>query len=87
MFPRVAAFCETAWSQPEDKSYDRFMSSIGEYYDFLNMYNVRYATLKQANPSKLRADIEKIKFSRRVFHWQGIHNLIDDAKVRKIAQK
>lgn len=87
LFPRIAAFAETAWSQPEDKSYDRFMNSLWEYYDFLNLYNVRYATLKQANPSKLRADIERLVFGRRVFHWQGLHNIIDDAKVRKIAKK
>ena len=87
LFPRIAAFCETAWSQPEDKSYDRFLCSLGEYYDYLNIYHVRYATLKQANPSRLRSDVEKIVFGRRIFHWQGLHNLIDDAKVRKIAEK
>ena len=56
VFPRIAAIAETAWSDKDDRSYERFLNSLPEYYDLLNIYEVRYATLKQANPSKLRKD-------------------------------
>ena len=86
-FPRLGAIAETAWSAPEDKSYARFEEGLPEYFDLLNAYKVRYGTLKQALPSYLRGKAQSLWFNRRVLHWQGLHNLIDDAKVESKAKK
>ena len=82
MFPRLAAIAETAWSQKEDKSYDRFYEGLAEYFDLLNAYDVQYATLPKANPSFLRGKLQALWWNRRALHWQGLHNLFDDAYVR-----
>lgn len=86
-FPRLGAFAEIAWSAPEDRSYERFEAGLPEYYDLLNAYRVRYATMKQAMPSKLRGFLQSLWFNRRVLHWQGLHNLVDDAKVEAACKK
>lgn len=81
IFPRLAAIAEAAWSAPEDRSFARFEEGLPEYFDLLNVYHVHYATLKQAMPGKLRGKAQSLWFNRRVLHWQGLHNLIDDARV------
>ena len=35
------------------------------------------------DPSALRGSLQKLWFERRQLHWEGLHNLIDDAKVKK----
>lgn len=87
MFPRFGAIAEIAWSRKSDRSYDRFLHGLPEYLDLLNVYEVRYATMKQCMPSKLRAAFQSLRWNKRVLHWQGLHNLIDDKKVRNIAGK
>lgn len=86
-FPRLAAIAEIAWSAESDRSYDRFLNSLMEYFDLLNVYHVRYATIDQSNPSKFTGAFESLWFNRRQLHWQGIHNLIDDAQVKNKAKK
>lgn len=77
-FPRLGAIAEAAWSKPEDRSYPRFEAGLPEYFDLLNAYHIHYATISQAMPSPLRARAQSLWFRRRVFHWQGVHNLFDD---------
>lgn len=86
-FPRLGAISETAWSAPEDRSYARFEEGLPEYFDLLNAYDVRYATMKQAMPSLFRGKMQSAWFNRRVLHWQGLHNLIDDARIEARAKK
>ncbi len=87
MFPRLGAIAETAWSQQEDKSYERFAAGLPEYFDLLNAYDVRYATMAQCMPSKLRGKCQSTWWNRRMLHWQGVHNFIDDAIVKSKVQK
>ncbi|MEG0546130.1 MAG: beta-N-acetylhexosaminidase [Oscillospiraceae bacterium] len=86
-YPKLGAFAETAWSSVESRSFDRFMNGIDDYFDLLTAYGIRYATLKQCMPSKLRGKMQSIWFNRRMLHWQGLHNLIDDAIIRNRAKK
>ena len=86
-FPRLGAIAETAWSKAEDKSYERFYDGLSEYFDLLNAYDVRYATLAQCMPSKIRGTMQSLWWDRRALHWQGLHNLIDDAMVKAKAKK
>lgn len=87
MFPRLGAIAEIAWSNPEDRSFDRFEHGLPEYFDLLNAYGVHYATLKQAMPSKLRGVFQSLRWNKRVLDWQGLHNLIDDKRVERLAKK
>ena len=87
MFPRLGAMAEIAWSAIEDRSYDRFEAGLPEYFDLLNAYHVHYATMKQAMPSFLRGKCQALWFDRRVLHWQGLHNLVDDARVEAAQKK
>ncbi len=87
MFPRLGAIAEAAWSAPEDRSYERFSVGLPEYFDLLNAYHVYYATTKQAMPSFVRGKIQSLWFDRRLLHWQGMHNLLDDAVVEAQAKK
>lgn len=87
MFPRLGAIAEAAWSAAEDRSYERFAAGLPEYFDLLNAYHVHYATMKQAMPSPARKAAQSLWFNRRVLHWQGLHNLIDDAVLEAKVKK
>lgn len=81
-FPRLAAVADTAWSNSE-KDYDKFLMKIKDYYRLLDIYEVKYASLKQANPNFLRGKLYSLWFNRRMLHWQGLHNLIDNFIVKR----
>lgn len=83
MFPRLGAMAENAWAEKEYPSFKTFMYKANNYYKLLDVYKVGYAPLKKACPSYLYKKSSSMWFNRRVFHWQGLHNLIDDAKVKK----
>lgn len=85
-FPRLGAICETAWTQAENKSWESFLEKMNFYYDFLSLYGVKGASLRKSMPSKIRAAASSLWFNRRQLHWQGLHNLIDDAVVKKTAK-
>lgn len=83
-FPRLGAIAETAWAEKGYPSFAAFMHKSADYYKLLDVYNVRYAKLKRACPSFIYKRASSIWFKRRVFHWQGLHNLIDDKKVKNM---
>ena len=85
-FPRLGAICETAWTQDENRSWENFLGKLDFYNDFLSLYGVKGASLKKAMPSKIRAAASSLWFNRRQLHWQGLHNLIDDAVVKRKAK-
>lgn len=87
VFPRIAAVCENAWSTAEKGDYTDFYSKMNDYLKFLNVYNVGYTSLNTADPSKIKAAFQSLWFNRRVLHWQGLHNLIDDAIVNSKQKK
>ena len=87
-YPRLGAFCETAWSPKENKSYDRFLSKLPSYYSILEGYGIDTASLRQAVPNAVRKVGNLIWWERRKLCWQGLHNLIDNKTVeRKYAHK
>ena len=87
VFPRIAAIAETAWSDKDDRSYERFLNSLPEYYDLLNIYEVRYATLKQANPSKLRKAAYGVAWRNKTVNFHRLYDLAEDEKSRSLAKK
>ena len=54
----------------------------------LEAYGIDFAKKNQATPGIVRKTIGKICWKTRAVHWQGLHNLIDNAMVkRKYASK
>lgn len=86
-YPRMGAIAESGWSRKEDKDFVRFEQGLPAYQSLLDVYGVQYATWKQAMPSKLRGKAYALWFNRRQLHWQGLHNLIDNALVAHRAKK
>ena len=87
-YPRLGAYCETAWSAKEEKSYERFLEKLPAYYSILEGYGIDTATLRQANPGIFRRLGNLVWWERRKLYWQGLHNLTDNASVkRKYANK
>lgn len=86
-FPRLAAFCENAWSDPKSKSYEEFKKKIPNYFGMLDKLGFLHASLNQAMPKPIRKYGYNLYFERRQLHWQGLHNVIDNRKVRKEAKR
>ena len=85
-FPRLGAMAENAWAEKGYPSFTTFVHKINDYYKVLDVYDVGYAPLKKACPSFVYKHASSLWFKRRVFHWQGLHNLFDDAKAKKEAE-
>lgn len=60
LLPRLAAFCENAWSSPENRNYDRFSANLKEYYRLLYALGYTPATLKRALPGSFRRIIRRL---------------------------
>lgn len=87
-YPRLGAIAEIAWTTPQNRSWAHFLQKLDDYYRLLAACGVRHpASLRQAMPGKLRAKGYSLWFNRRQLHWAGLHNLIEDAKVKKMAAK
>lgn len=87
MFPRMAAFCETAWNANNKLPYDEFYAKLDNYCFLLRAYGYNMTNPKKANPGKLKGFGQKLLFERRQLHWQGLHNVIDNNMVAKKARK
>ena len=87
-YPRLGAYCETAWSPKEGKNYENFLEKLPSYYSFLEGSGIDTATIRQANPGFFRRIGNLIWWERRKLCWQGLHNIIDNENVkRKYANK
>lgn len=82
-YPRLGAYCETAWSPKENKNYDSFLKKLPFYYSMLESHGIDTATLRQANPGLFRKVGNLIWWERRKLCWEGLHNLIDNAQVKR----
>ncbi|MDE7336750.1 MAG: beta-N-acetylhexosaminidase, partial [Clostridia bacterium] len=87
LLPRLCALSEAMWLEGE-KDYEDFERRLPYTVKYLAKEGYASKSLKVANPSKFRGSLQKAWFNRRVLHWQGLHNLIDDAYVnRKFSKK
>ena len=87
-YPRLGAIAEIAWTAPANRSWEHFQQKLGDYYRLLSACGVKHpATLKQFIFLFLRAKGYSLWFNRRQLHWAGLHNLIADAKVKRLASK
>lgn len=81
-YPRLGAFAVTAWSPKSQRGFKHFAPKLPDYYRLLDCYQIGYATEQQANPAPLLAKCGGAWFNRRQLHWEGLHNLIEDALVK-----
>ncbi|MDE6550846.1 MAG: beta-N-acetylhexosaminidase [Clostridia bacterium] len=86
LLPRACALSETMWLKG-DKDYKEFESRLMPMVRYLKREGFKSVPLRVANPCALRGALQKAWFNRRVMHWQGLHNLIDDANVERKYKK
>ena len=86
-FPRLGAMAENAWAKKGYPDYSTFLSKVDDYYKLLDAYNVQYAPMSKAMPSRLYKKLSSLWFNRRVLHWQPLKNLIDDTRPEVFAKK
>lgn len=84
-FPRLAAICETAWTNGEDKDYDDFYCRIPNFLKLLDIYSVRYNNLSETNPG-LRKKFKQMKdFLKLIATKKSIESLKEsNAAVKSI---
>ncbi|MDE6189841.1 MAG: beta-N-acetylhexosaminidase, partial [Clostridia bacterium] len=80
LLPRSFALSETFWNNGE-KDYEDFEKRAEYMAKYFEKQGFKSQPRKVYNPSKLRGKLQEAWFGRRVLHWQGLHNLIDDAVV------
>lgn len=86
-FPRLGAIAETAWAEKGYATFSTFSQKLQDYYSLLDLFNVNYAKPSKACPSAVYKTASSLWFNRRVLHWQGLHNLIDNKKVEMSLKK
>lgn len=86
-FPRLGAIAEKAWAEKGYSSFETFSQKLDDYYSLLDNFDVNYASPRKACPSAVYKALSSLWFNRRVLHWQGLHNLIDNKKAEIQAKK
>ncbi len=86
-FPRLGTIAEKAWAEKGYASFETFSHKLSDYYSLLDNFGVNYAKPNKVCPSAVYKALSSLWFNRRVFHWQGLHNLIDNKKVEITAKK
>lgn len=81
-YPRMGAFCESAWSQKENRSYDTFLKKLPAYYSLLKGYGIDTASLSQAMPKSIRKAASLLWWERRKLCWAGFSNSVDNLYVK-----
>ncbi|SKB80547.1 hexosaminidase [Salegentibacter holothuriorum] len=51
-FPRIAAYAEVGWTQPKQKNFDRFLSSLPALLDAWKAEGIYFAPLEEALPNR-----------------------------------
>lgn len=83
MYPRLGAFSESAWTSPENKSFDQFLTKMQSYYELMHFFGIEPAKMSEAMPSPVRKGLSCLYWKRRVLHWGGLYNLIDNYFLKK----
>ncbi|MEG1536426.1 MAG: beta-N-acetylhexosaminidase [Clostridia bacterium] len=85
--PRLGSLSELMWSPIGGRLFSDWRNRLDGYNKFLAKQGYTPTKMQHCFPNKLRASAEASWFNRRPLHWHGLHNLIDDAKVKKLANK
>ena len=86
LFPRLAAFSESAWGKA-DLSFEDFFSKLDSFCFMLSAYGYSCVKPKRALPSGLSSFIQNARFGTKRLDWQKLHRLFDDRIVKQKAKK
>ena len=83
--PRLCALSETMWTDiPDDKKeYDEFLSRLDAHCKYLKQFGYLIADYSDSLANKTRKFFSWLWFNRRPLHWEGLHNALDNAKVKR----
>lgn len=81
-FPRMGAFCESAWSRKENKDFKHFTKKLKSYYSLLKGYGIDLAPLHSTMPKAIAKAGSLLWWERRKLCWAGASNLIDNFYVK-----
>lgn len=85
--PRLGALSESMWSPPAGKVFANYTDRIPAFNAFLQSQGLQPAPMRRAFPSAPVAIAEDLWFRRRPLHWHGLHNLVDDIRVKRLAKR
>ena len=82
-FPRLAAISNTAWHGFESGMYESLTAALSDYFKLLDFYSYYHAKKSSFDMTMPKAKFSGLWFERRQLYWEGLHNLIDDNKVKR----
>lgn len=85
--PRLGAICENMWSPKGVRLWGNFLARMDGYYMFLQELGYQPAPLDRAIPNAFWNVVDNVWWAKRPLHWAGLHNLIDNMKVAKLAKQ
>ncbi len=80
--PRLCALSDAMWGR-YGGDFSGFCARLDFFEKYLAQLGYKGSGRAQTMPGKARAFFQKIVFERRQLHWQGLHNLIDNAAVKR----
>ncbi len=87
--PRLCALSEVMWTDIEDdkKDYDGFIKRLDAHTPYLAQYGYKVTDYSNSLANKTRNFFSWLWFNRRPLHWEGLHNAIDNASVKRKYKK
>lgn len=87
--PRLCALSEVMWTDIEDdkKDYEGFLKRLDVHSAFLAQYGYKVSDYSDSLCTRTRNFFSWLWFNRRPLHWEGIHNAIDNASVKRKYKK
>ncbi len=86
-FPRLGAIAENAWTKEEKLNFENFLKKDEAYMDILSAFGIEGRRMKNSIPGKFTNILHRIYWERRQLCWNGLHNVIDNKKVEKLAKE
>ena len=81
VLPRLCALAEAMWNKCGG-TFSAFRARLRYFEKYLSGLGYEGADEAQAMPGRVSAFFRKLWFERRQLHWQGLHNIIDNAAVK-----
>ena len=83
--PRLCALGENMWTDiPSDKkNYDDFLQRLDVHSAYLKNNGYKVSDYSESPTHKIKKFFEWIWFNRRPLHWEGLHNAVDNAHVKR----
>lgn len=81
ILPRLCALSDVMWGR-YGTDFQNFCARLEPFESYLEALGFEGADRAQAMPGKIRAFFQTLIFERRRLHWQGLHNLADNAAVK-----